>query len=1074
MKSPKGRTLLLFAALTGLGLAGNYFRFPVFFSIDFLFGSIFSMLVLQMLGARLGVASAIVASSLTYLLWNHPYAIVIFTTEAIVVAWLISRRRVGFVNADAIYWCCVGMPLVFLFYYFVMQLPLTNATITMLKQAVNGVANALIARFLFFALNYRQRQAQFAMREMIFNFLFLFVLIPSLAFIGIQSRQERDELDMRIRQSLQLTGQKTAANLDTWIHGHMRRIAYLAQLAANRPPSYIQRAVEQLKEEEADFLRVGLLDRNATIVAYSELVDELGQPNIGKNFADRPFIPQLKQTLAPMLSEVIMGRVGKPQPIVPVLAPVVSAGAYAGYVTGVLNLASVENLLALNAQAAVSSRLDYALLDKHDRVIVTNNAALRTMQPFARNKGEMIQLAEGLAQWLPETKKQISISERWKDAVYVHETKIGNRSEWKLILDLPVQPFQQKMYAEYAWMLFRLAVVLALGLLLAGLLSRKIVTSLEQLKLVTANLPNRLSAKEGIDWGQSAIHEIQLLIDNFKSMGQALARKFEEVEGFNAFLEDEVGKRTKDLGAESLRLQTILETASDGIHILDEDGNLVQYSQSFLRMLGYDKKEAAGLNVANWDAQIFPDELVQTVRALIRNPDTFETRHRRKDGTILDVEINAKGVMLDGKAFLYASARDITERKREEAALIAARQAADAANRAKSEFLANMSHEIRTPLNGVIGNAQLLEMSDLSREQKEYLSAIMLSGSNLLSLINDILDLSKIEAEKITLELSDFSLRGCFNNVIRTQRSRIANKGLSLKLQIPNEVPDALVGDELRVKQILLNLLGNAIKFTNAGSITLSAAIEEQKSGKALIEFAVTDTGIGIAKAVADDIFKPFVQADSSITRQYGGSGLGLTISRKLAELMGGSISVESTEGAGSIFRVRLPFTVVHQVVQEHVAPTAAPVALWSGAPLKVLLAEDNEINQQFSAAVLKKMGHQVTLAENGRQALAAVDAVPFDLVLMDIQMPVMDGERALAVLREREASTGAHLPVIALTAYALKGDEEKFLATGFDGYVSKPLEVRKLVAEMKRVLQLERADDKALNGTPPLRKDQQ
>ena len=387
--------------------------------------------------------------------------------------------------------------------------------------------------------------------------------------------------------------------------------------------------------------------------------------------------------------------------------------------------------------------------------------------------------------------------------------------------------------------------------------------------------------------------------------------------------------------------------------------------------------------------------------------------------------------------------------------LYRAKEAAEAANRAKSEFLANMSHEIRTPLNGVIGNAQLLEMSDMDAEQKEYLSAIMISGSNLLSLVNDILDLSKIEAEKVVLEHADFSLRGCFNNVIRTQRSRIANKGLSLEVRIPNAVPDALFGDELRVKQILLNLLGNAIKFTQKGGITLSAEVKEQTGDRALIEIAVADTGVGIAQAVVEEIFKPFVQADSSITRQYGGSGLGLAICRRLAELMGGSIAVESTEGAGSTFRVLLPFAVVDLVLPEGATAIEGSEALWSGPALKILLAEDNDISQRAGAMLLGKMGHKVTLAGNGREALDALDKAHFDLVLMDIQMPVMGGADALAVHREQERDAGAHLPVIALTAYALKGDKEKYLAAGFDGYVSKPVEAKKLVAEMKRALNL-------------------
>ena len=1056
MKFSKSTTLLLFVGLTGLGLAGNFFKYPVFFSIDFLFGSIFSMLALQLLGARLGVLSAVVASSYTYFSWNHPYAVVIFTVEAIVVALLTSRKRFGLVNADAVYWCLLGMPLVFLFYYEVMQLPLTNATVTMLKQAVNGITNALIARFIFFGFAYRSRQSEFAMREMMFNLLFLFVLIPSLIFIGIQSRQEREELDLRIRESLLLTAKRTASGLDNWVQGNVSRVAFAAEQAATRPLTYMQTFLEQFKAMEKDFIRIGLHDQNATIVAHSESVDELGQRYIGKNFADRPYIPQLKQVPAPFLSEVVTSKLSKPHPVVSVLAPVASNGAYAGYIIGVLNLEHIEALLDLNSQSLLAQKLNYALLDKNGNVIVSNIPTLKPLQPFARARGDLLPLADGLSQWLPETRHQISISDRWKDAIYIQESRIGKTAEWTLVLELPVQPFQLKMYAEYTWVLLRLAIMLAIGLLLAAILSQRLVASLKDLKVITANLPKRLSAKEDIKWGQSAILEIQSLISNFSSMGSELVRKFAQVEQFNASLEQEVATRTKELGTQTLRLQTILETASDGIHILDDEGNLVQYSQSFLLQLGYGKEEAVRLNVRDWDAQIPQDELVKTVGALIRQPATFESRHRRKDGTVIDVEINAKGIELDGRSYLYASARDITERKLATRDLVVARDAAEAANRAKSEFLANMSHEIRTPLNGLLGNAQLLEMSEPTREQREYLSAIMLSGSNLLALINDILDLSKIEAEKVVLEQADFSLRACFNDVVRTQRLRIGSKGLSLKLQISHDVPDALVGDELRVKQILLNLLGNAIKFTKNGSITLSAAIKQHDGSKALIELAVADTGIGIPRTVADDIFKPFVQGDSSTTRQYGGSGLGLAISRRLAELMGGSINVESTEGVGSTFRVLLPFTVIQPEALEGGTPAAeTPTALWAGAPLKVLLAEDNPISWQFGMALLKKMGHAVTLAENGKEALAALEKDRFDLVLMDIQMPVMDGQEALAVLREREHGSGAHVPVIAFTAHALKGEEARFLAAGFDGYVSKPLEVKKLVDEMRRVLDL-------------------
>ena len=522
----------------------------------------------------------------------------------------------------------------------------------------------------------------------------------------------------------------------------------------------------------------------------------------------------------------------------------------------------------------------------------------------------------------------------------------------------------------------------------------------------------------------------------------------------------------KALAESEKRYRLLAENIRDVLWVLDVDFNPTYVTPSIRQLSGYSQEEFLSLPIDIHMTQKYRKKFNVLLRMMGRAvqqeetiPDRFlEFECLRKDGSTIWVEIFNTAIWTDdGSLKGYVGViRDTTKRVIAQQELELARKVALAASQTKSEFLANMSHEIRTPMNGVLGLLQLLQDTSLDSVQRQYVENALVSGTSLLNLISDILDFSKIEAGKIELVAKPFALRQLIASVVGSFESLVAADKVTIRYSVAEDIPPVIVADESRIKQIFYNLVGNAVKFTPRGEIAIGLKLAEAlPDSRVVLAGVIEDTGVGISEQVIGRLFEPFVQEDGSFRRRYGGTGLGLSIVKNLVEMMGGEVALASRSGCGTTVTFQITVGTDQGTDQGTVEILQNPAAVRTRplAPIRILVVEDEKINALVISAMLRKLGHDVHLATNGLQALQVIRECDFDCIFMDIQMPEMDGVETTRAIRTMTGRQKKVVPIIALTAHAMKGDRERFIDAGMDDYLTKPVDMGSLVEVLRKVI---------------------
>ena len=917
----------LLIILAVAGWAGNYASLPLFFGVDFLFGSIAVLLAIRLHGLFWGTLVALIAGSYTCFLWHHPYALIIFTGEAVFIGLMLRRKSQNLLLLDGIYWLCIGMPLVWLFYGGVMQMPATPVWLILLKQPVNGLFNALIASLLIAHLpwhkwvNLPQLDTTFSFRQTLLNFLVAFVFFPALTILILDSQRVFNNLETNIQTDLSTFSALVATELKFWSQSHYQVLEELAQVAIEselKPSLALQQSTILVRRSFPDFRNIQIIDRNHQLLfAYPSLVKKERIVNECQ-FSGSDYF-HVRSLSKPE---------GSSTQLLEFSAPIVIGQTDLGCVVGEI---VPENLNQLLKATVREQEVQITVVDRNNHVIAsTLDERMNTSNFDWRQEGEIRSLSSTIFQKLP-VEPNLSAMSRWQKSIYVHQQYLGDRLPWDLILEVPSLPhikFIQNLYLNH---LAIMLIIGCLGILLATILSQRLVRPMKELSLATNDLPHKLWEGVAIDLPSSGVAEIRSLTNNFQLMTNTLKQNFSNLRQSKQLLEQRVRERT------------------------------------------------------------------------------IELTH--------------------------------------------AKEAAESSDRAKSSFIAHMSHELRTPLNGILGFTQILQKDpSLNSKQHESINTIHQCGSHLLDLINDILYLAKSEASKVELHLTNFNLLSFLKDLSNIISLRAQQKGIAFDYQVQPSLPTIVRCDQTRLRQVLLNVIGNAVKFTATGGVIFKVGYVEDGENRQKIRFQVEDTGVGIQTDELANIFLPFQQAGAD-KFAHEGTGLGLAISQNIVQQMGGEIKVSSERGKGSVFYFDLDLPEVTPD-HENIKISERRVVGFKGKKYKILVADDQSNNRAFLVKLLCPLGFEVREANNGEDCLQQAQQDPPHIILLDLVMPVLDGFETSRRLRKYPNFN--ETVIIATSASAFPEDRSLSYQSGCNSFLPKPIRFEQLLELLEVHLELE------------------